>query len=270
VVEVVEDAVVGLKLSEVSYPVLLSLYGETKKGKTYLGASFPNAIVIDFPPIKLGFGKLVIDQVGMNRTVGEGFRSLFEPKTRSGEIVWVPKIPGFDFKTQYRFVRNYTEFMGAIEHARLRASTIEPGKGRVWVVFDDTYRWRALEVANWVSRNGNKWPSIQQFGQITQTMQGIITEVQNFANVLLISRMVKNYDTGEYGPQVYPSGSDYLADASFEITTTVDESTGRTVPLVKIHSCGNRYACDPDFVRELRDPTPQKLLEALGIPKELW
>lgn len=268
-VEVVGDAVVGLGLNDVCYPVLLSMYGETKKGKTYFGASFPNAVVIDFPPIKLGFGKIEIDQVGMSRTVGEGFRSLFEPKTRDGQIVWVPKIPGFDYKMQYKFVRNWSEFQAAIEHARLFAETLPPGKGRVWVVFDDTYRWRALEVANWMSKNGGKWPAMQQFGQITQAMQAQITEVQNFANVLLISRMVRNFDTGEYGPQVYPSGSDYLADASFEITTMQDES-GRTIPVIRVHSNGNSYLCDPSFCRELRNPTPTELLAALRIPKELW
>ena len=38
--------VVGLPMDSVIYPLMLSLQGETKKGKTYFAASFLNAFLL--------------------------------------------------------------------------------------------------------------------------------------------------------------------------------------------------------------------------------
>ena len=71
--DVINGDVVGIPEGEVEYPLLGSLWAGTKKGKTWFGASMPNAVLIDFPPAKLSFGKVEIDQIALKRTVGEGF-----------------------------------------------------------------------------------------------------------------------------------------------------------------------------------------------------
>ena len=52
--------VVGIPEGEVCYPLLVSIYADIKIGKTYFAANFPNAVIIDFPPAKLSFGKSMI------------------------------------------------------------------------------------------------------------------------------------------------------------------------------------------------------------------
>ncbi len=267
--EIVEGEIVGLKSSDVAYPLLISLYGETKRGKTFFGGKMPNAIVLDMPPVIMKFKDAELDKSAIQRSVGEGFRSLFSPKQKDGNVIWVPKIPGFDFKNQYHFVKSWQDLQNAIELARIYSDSLPAGSGKVWFVIDDTNRWRGLEVVAWQERNNGKWPAPAQFGQITQGMQATITSMQEFGNVLLISRMVKNFDTGEYGPQVYPTGSDYLADASLEITNEIRNE--KLTQVIKVHSNGHDFMCNPGFCKEVtNNPTPIDVLASLRIPKELW
>jgi len=267
----VEDSnIVQLSPNEVKYPLLISLYGETKKGKTFFGASFPNVVLLDFPPVVWKFKGVEIDRSAISRSVGEGFRSIFSPTWKSdGSVGWISKVPNFDFKNQYKFIKSWQEFQMAIEHARLFAESIPDGDGKCWVVIDDTNRWRGIEVYNWTEKNQGKWPAPNQFGQITQMMQGEITSIQEFANVLLISRMVKNFDTGEYGPQVYPTGSDYLADASIEIRNELD-SNKKLIQVIEVHSNGHDFVCSPGYCTKIVNPTPVEVLTSLKIPMELW
>jgi len=266
----VPGEVIGLPVSSIVYPLLISLYGETKKGKTYTGASFPNAILLDLPPVKMGFGKVEMDKAALTRTVGEGFRSLFSPQKRDSGIVWVPKIAGFDYKTQYVFIKSWKEFQEAIGKARVFSELMPEEQGKTWIVIDDTYRWRGLEVVNWQSKNSGKWPAAPQFGQITQQMQAELTDIQEFANVLLISRMVRDFDTGVYVAQVHPSGIDYLADASLEILTEIRDN--KQVQVIKVHSNGHEKSWDnPNVCKEIVSPkSPSEILEKLKIPKTLW
>jgi len=93
------DLTVDIPEGEVTYPLLVSVYADTKIGKTYFAASFPNVVLIDFPPAKLSFGKLEFDQIALSRSVGEGFRSVFRPVRKpDGHIAWQPKIDGFDYQ----------------------------------------------------------------------------------------------------------------------------------------------------------------------------
>src|SRR5512137_2086355 len=108
--EVVEGKITGLRSKDVVYPLLVSLQGRTKRGKTFFGASFPNAVLLDFISCKMGFAKLEFDAAAMNRTVGEGFRSIFRPERKDGEVQWVSKIPGFDFQSQYCYVKTWDQF----------------------------------------------------------------------------------------------------------------------------------------------------------------
>jgi hypothetical protein len=265
----VSGEVIGLPACDVVYPLLISLHGETKRGKTFFASSFPNAFLIDFPPIKMKFGKVEIDKAALTRTVGEGFRSLFMPIVENGVISWIPKIGGFNYQIQYNFVKSWDMFQETVEKAKMFAESLDPKDGRVWVVIDDTYRWRGLEVLNWQAKNSNKWPAAQQFGQITQFMQGELTAIQEFANVVLVNRMVKNFETGEYGAQIYPTGSDYLADASLEITEEVRDN--KLVQLVKVCSNGHDKSwISQDYCYEVLNPAPTTVLEKLKIPKVLW
>lgn len=267
--EVEEIIVSGLNPNDVIYPLLISLYGETKKGKTYFGASFPNAVVMDFAITITKFKEAFPDPISQTRNVGEGFRSLFSPTTRNGKVGWIPKIDGFNYNTQYKYIKDDKGFLSAIEDAKLFSESLLPSDGKAWVVIDDTTRWRGIELIEWRSKNSGKWPIPAQFGQITQTMQSKLTEIQEFANVLLISRMVKNFDTGDYGPQVYPTGSDYLADASLEICEEIGQDK-KIRQVIKVHSNGHNFACNDDYCSKIENPTPIDVLMALKIPRELW
>lgn len=268
-----ELIVEGLPAGEVAYPLLVSLYADTKIGKTFFGASFPNAVIIDFPPAKLSFGKAEIDQIALTRSVGEGFRSLFTPVRKpDNTLVWKPKIDGFDYHNQYHFPKSWEEFQTAIEKARFYAEDVSaiPNAGKVWVVLDDSYRWRAMEIIHYIQANKRKWPSQQEFGLITQAMASQITAIQNFANVLVIHRTVKEFETGNKVPLVYPTSTDFNSDISIELIHR-DSPDGKSKHQVAlIHSTGHNYACNADYQTEVIDPTPDLVLSAARIPTILW
>ncbi len=267
-----EIIVEGIPEGEVIYPLLASLYADTKIGKTYFGGCFPNAVVIDFPPAKLSFGKVEIDQLALTRTFGEGFRSLFAPfRKPDNTLAWKPKIEGFDYRNQYHFPRSWEEFQTAIEKARFWAEDLAlvPNSGKVWVVLDDSYRWRALEIFHYLQANKRKWPSQQEFGLITQTMASQITAIQNFANVLVIHRTTKEFETGNKIPLVYPASTDFNSDISIELVhETID---GNLHQVANIHSTGHDFPCmNPDYQVRVIDPTPFDVLAAAKIPRPFW
>jgi hypothetical protein len=265
-----ELEVIGIPEGQVAYPLLLSLYGPTKLGKTYFGASMPQAVLIDFPPARFGFRSVEIDKIALMRSVGEGFRSIFKPVKKDGQVNWVPKIEGFDYKKQYFFPKTYDEFQIALDKAKCFAEETDPSNGKVWVVLDDSYRWRALETLNFIEKSPkHQYPAQADFGKITQSMQSQITAIQNFANVLVIHRMAKDFNTGIMEPLIYPTNCEYVSDASLEVTKEIRDS--HPVQIVKIHSNGHCFECTcKDYVSEVLEPDPVGVLAALRIPKELW
>lgn len=263
-----ELEVTGIPNEDIIYPLLVSVYGKTKVGKTYFGASFPNAIIIDFPPMKMRFGGIDIDQAALMRTVGEGFRSLFTPTKKSdGSVAWVPKIPNFDFRKQYNFPKTWEEFQTCLKNAKSIAD-INPNE-KIWIVIDDTYRWRAMEVQHYITVNHKKWPSQVEFGLITQSMSAQLTTIQNFANVLLIHRMTKDFDTQLDIPLIYPSGSDFNSDLLIELVQEV-RSDKKIHQVAKIHSTGYDCPTNPTYQNEVIDPSPEMVLAAAKIPSILW
>lgn len=264
--------VVGIPEGEVCYPLLVSIYADTKIGKTYFAANFPNAVIIDFPPAKLSFGKVEIDQIALKRTVGEGFRSIFSPVRKPDKsLAWVPKIDGFDYRNQYHFPKSWEEFQTALEKAKFYAEDVAmmPNVGKVWVVLDDSYRWRALEIVHYLQANKRKWPSQQEFGLITQAMASQITSIQNFANVAIIHRTAKEFETGNKIPLVYPTSTDFNSDVSIELIHRDIDGKKRQVALV--HSTGHNFPCNnPDYQTEVLDPNPLEVLTAARVPSPLW
>jgi hypothetical protein len=265
--DIVDGEIVGLTTNEVTYPLLVSLQGETKRGKTYFGASFPNAFVLDFAPSIMSFGKVKADEIAMTRTVGEGFRSIFNPVKRGEEVHWVSKIDGFNFKQQYVFIKSLDHLEAAVEKAKMFKETLSSDAGKVWIVVDDTTRWRSMEVLAWFEKN-KKWPIKEQFGQITQGMQSKLSDWQNDFNVLLIHKMSKSFETGEPVAQVYPSNADYVADCNIEIGYAIKD--GKQHQVVKVHSNGHCFACNENYIGEIVDPDPMTVLSALRVPRELW
>ena len=257
---------------EVLYPLLASLYAGTKIGKTFFGASFANCVIIDFPPAKLSFGKVEIDQLALKRTVGEGFRSLFTPiRQKDGSLNWKPKIEGFDYKNQYHFVKSWEEFQTAIEKASFYAEDISTlGNGKCWVVLDDSYRWRALEILYYITKNKRRWPSQQEFGLITQAMSSQITAIQNFANVLIIHRTAKDFETGAIVPLIYPSSADFNSDLVISLVHEIRPDT-KLHQVAKIFVTGYDFPCmNDEYQTEVVDPTPEDVLAAAKIPRPLW
>jgi hypothetical protein len=270
-----DDLIVeGIPEGEVVYPLLASLFADTKIGKTFFGASFPNAVLIDFPPAKLSFGKVEIDQMAITRTFGEGFRSVFAPfRKPDASLAWKPKIDRFDYRNQYHFPKSWEDFQTAIEKAKFYAEDVAlvPNAGKVWVILDDSYRWRAMEIVHYLQVNRRKWPSQQEFGLITQAMASQITAIQNFANVLVIHRTTKDFDTGLKVPLVYPTSTDFNSDVSIELIHR-DSADGKSKhQIALIHSTGHDFPCmNPDYQVEVIDPTPIDVLAAAKIPRPFW
>lgn len=265
--------VIGLPQCNAAYPLLISISGETKIGKTYFGASFPNAFIIDFPPVKFGFRSITFDPVALNRSVGEGWRSIARPERRAGGVQWVSKVPGFDLNKQYCFAKTYADFMSAIARAKEFKSTIPQGEGNVWIILDDTYRWRGLEIQRWVEDtklNSKRapFPAKEQFGHVTQNMQSVLTEIQQDFNVAMIHRIVPDYETGEPKAQIYPSGADYISDASLRLTRR--KKGDDTIQVAEVLSNAYMFEFSPEFCREIESPSPIEVLIALMIPRELW
>ncbi len=267
-VDVINGEISGIPEGEVIYPLLVSLYADTKIGKTYFGASFPNAVVIDFPPVKLSFGKVEI----MKRGFGEGFRSLFTPvRQQDGSLNWKPKIGGFDYKNQYQYVKSWEEFQIAIEKASYYAEDISSlDNGKAWVIIDDSYRWRALEIYNYITKNKKKWLSQQEFGIITQVMSSQITAIQNFANVLIIHRTTRDFDTKALVPLIYPSSADFNSDLVISLVHEKRTDT-KLHQVAKIFVTGYDFPClNDEYQNEVVDPTPEEVLAAAKIPRPLW
>lgn len=271
IAKVIDGEVIGIPEGEVLYPLLGTLWASTKMGKTFFASSLPNAVLIDFPPAKLSFGKAEIDQLALTRSVGEGFRSLFSPVRQADKsITWKPKIPGFDYNNQYHFVKTWEEFQTAIQLAECYAEDIASlGNGKVWVVLDDSYRWRALEIIHYITKNKRKWPSQQEFGLITQAMSSQITAIQNFANVMVVHRTAKDFDTGAIVPLIYPTSADFNSDIVIELEHRVTTKGKRQVAI--IHCTGHDFPCNnPNYQTEVMDPTPESVLAAAKIPMCLW
>jgi hypothetical protein len=268
---------IGLPACEVVYPLLLSIYGEPKRGKTYFVANLPNVVIIDFPPAKFGYRTLTIDPIALKRTVGEGFRSLFTlERQEDNSFRAVPKISGFDFQNQYHFVKSWEDFQMAVEEARLYKDTLPEGSGNVWVVIDDTHRWRAMEVMRWkedkkLNPKGNEWPAQNDFGVITQAMNAEITELQQDFNVCLVHRLTTDFKTGEPKAQFYPPGVEYVSDLVMKIDI-MRPKDGKPKQVVTIDYNGHVFECDPSYndCKEIEDPTPEDVLITAQIPKELW
>jgi len=264
---------VSIPEGEVTYPLLVSIYADTKIGKTYFGALFPNAVVIDFPPAKFSFGKVELDQIALKRTVGEGFRSIFKPVRKpDGTLAWQPKIENFDYRNQYYFPKSWEDFQIALEKIKFYSEDVAltPENGKVWVILDDSVRWRAIEVLHYLKVNKRKWPSQPEFGLITQAMASQITAIQDFANVAVIHRTTREFETGNKIPLIYPASTDFNSDVSIElIHRDVDGSGKKQVAL--IHSTGHNFPCNnPDYQVEVIDPTPEEVLAAARIPRLLW
>lgn len=268
------DLTVDIPEGEVTYPLLVSVYADTKIGKTHFAASFPNVVLIDFPPAKLSFGKLEFDQIALSRSVGEGFRSIFRPiRKPDGHIAWQPKIDGFDYQNQYCFPKTWEDFQISLEKAKFFAEEKAANNEKIWVALDDSYRWRAFEIAHYLQVNRRKWPTQQEFGLITQAMSGQITAIQNFANVLIVHRTTREFETGNKIPLVYPTSTDFNSDVSIELIHRDVQEEGRTVKkqVALIHSTGHDFPCNnPDYQLEVVDPDPLSVLAAARVPQILW
>lgn len=270
-----ENLIVTIPEGEVTYPLLVSIYADTKIGKTFFGASFPNAILIDFPPAKLSFGSVKIDPIALTRSVGEGFRSIFRPfRQPDGTLSWEPKISGFNYNNQYCFPKSWEQFQEHLEKIKDYVElAMTPETGKAWVIIDDSYRWRALEIMHYCQANRRKWPSQQEFGLITQAMASQITAIQNFANVAIIHRTTREFETGNKIPLVYPTSTDFNSDVSIELIHKDFQEDGQVVKkqIALIHSTGHNFPCHNDSYQvEVIDPTPIDVLTAAKVPQPLW
>jgi len=241
--------------SSIQYPLLGSIWGMTKTGKSTLAATFPNAFVIDFAQVAMSYGHA---EILPQRSVGEAYFS-------------VRKVTGFDIQQQYRYVKTWDEFKLALQDAQMYAESLksEPAKaGKCWLVLDDSYRWRVFALLEYIRQNKRKWPIQQEWGRITQAMQSDVNEIQNFANLLIVHRMVKDFDTGQPVAQIMPSGIDFVGDFAGELALC--EKDGKRQRVFRV--VGNRHddECSDTYCREVVSPDGLNVLMSLRVPPELW
>ena len=249
--------------------IVLSLWGKPKQGKTHYAASHPRSFVIDFANVAMGLRKIEVLH-NPNQTEGEAYFTV-NKVLKPDQMV-----------KRYRYVSDYNQFEEAIKAAlewktEVVKEALAAGKkpGAVWLVIDDTARWRAFSVLNWMKlregktrKGGGKydWPVKEEWGQVTQEMIDKLNELKAHFNVILIHRMKKDYESGEWDSMVYPGGSDYTSPISMEIYIEIDPISGKKFRYVKVKDCSYFDPCAPDTIDTFKNPDPINVLMQIGMP----
>jgi len=199
------------------------------------------------------------------------------------------KDPEGEMKKRYRFVKTWDEFLAAIEDAKAYKAELEEeakkaGKelGGVWLVLDDSYRWRVFAVLRWLELQSGKtrksgkdikWPAEAEWGLVSQLMTDTMNILHNDFNLVLIHRMkdeyIKNVATGETIIQAFPGGINYTGDITIEVAKEDKEGTGKKRRVYKV--IWNRFEDDcseESTTRIEEDVSPIELMLMLKTPGE--
>lgn len=262
------------------YPLTVSIAGLPKTGKTTFAAKFPNAFIVDFAPVNMGLAHC---EILSDRKYGESHFSVKEYFKKFTDD------PEAEMQKRYRFVKNWKEFLQAIEDAKAYKKAIydeaeKTGKepGAVWLVLDDSYRWRGFTVLRWIElQQGKKrkssgadimWPAEAEWGLVSQLMSEIMIEMHSEFHLAITHRMkdeyIKNKATGDLVLQDFPGGIRYTGDITLEVAKEEDEK-GKKKRVYKI--IWNRFeddCADDAIVRIDEDISPIEMLLELHTPEE--
>lgn len=250
-------------------PLRLTWYGPTKVGKSHLAAMF----VKKFDGFYLDMAK--VQQIS---SMSKGGSSPKYSVAQVGDAGVAAENVGLT-EENYRFIRTWEDFLFAVEEAKsYRDDVSKKINKKIWVVIDDTTNWRWLCAYNAMIQNGHKSLSQPDWSLATMTMSSAFQDLEGNFNVILINQMKDAYEndiaTGKKAPSFYPANLDYICDAtlSYEIATKED---GSRYPILRIDSMKNIWICSKDRPDSIifDDPStigPEKILEALKYPKELW
>jgi len=241
-------------------PLLFCLWGKTKLGKSTFASKFPNSFIVDFIPAALGVQRVVVS----DRTEGEAAHA-------------VQKVLGDDMFQRYRFVRNWDEFLDAVNYARTMRKNMN---GPAWFIIDDSARWRAAALVSYLNGNNmsgkiKKWPIQAEWGQITQMLQASINDIQdNGFNVLVINRMKRSEESEDsFVPLLYPNGIDYAADVSVEMEEARSEDGTRFLRMI-IYGNRFQYIFDEGYVEyidiEKGGIEPVDFMKKISVPEEYY
>ena len=254
-------------------PIVESICGRPKVGKSTYAAKHPNSFVIDFANVAMGLRKIEL---------------LHNPAQTEGEAYFsVAKvIPADQLDKRYRFVTTYAEFESAIKAAlvwkeEIIKTALDSGKkpGNAWLVIDDTARWRAFCVINWMKLNAGKtrktgtkmdWPVKEEWGVISQEMNDKINELKAHFNVVLIHRMKSDYETGEWLSTPYPPGTDYTCPISLELYKEDDIASGKKKRYIKVLGCSYFDDCGDKVTTVFENPDPVNVLMQIGMPRHCF
>lgn len=261
------------------YPLVVSVCGEPKAGKTTFAARFPNSFIIDFCAVSMGMAHAEVLKFS---DVGESHFSIYK------EFQRISKDADAEIAKRYRFVNNWKEFLDAIEAAKqfkknLNDTEEKEGKkpSKVWLVIDDSYRWRVFAVLKWIELQFGKtrkasgkditWPSKQEWGLVSQLMIDTLNTLKMDFNIILIHRMkdeyIRDVPTGNVIAQSYPSGIDSTGDALIEVAKEID-ADGKRHRFLRI--IFNRFDddCAENPTTEIRDTmNPIEVLKKLNVPR---
>lgn len=253
-------------------PIVESLCGKPNVGKSSYAASHPNAYIIDFLSAAVGFQKIeFFDNPGHNEGKGESFFS-------------ISKIMKPDELTKrYSYVTCYDELEKAILSAlewktEVIRRSLKSGENpeHVWLIIDDTTRWRALSVMLWVGENFGKirengsrieWPVKGEWDDINQEMNNILNELKIHFNIVLIHQTKKDYhDNEEWITITYPPGTDYTCPISKEMYV-IENKNGEKERYIRIIGCSYLDNCDKINMDMIEVSYPADILKMLGVPE---
>ena len=238
--------------------------GEPKVGKSHLGAMF----VKEFDGMFLDFARITQSGGWTGKTP-----EYHTARIGTGEAYTACKNVGIDMEKQYRFIKSWDDLDFAIECAReYRDKESKKENGRIWLVVDDTKWWRFMRAQKESQLAGHKSISKDDWKGATTGLTLQITDLEAEFNLLYVSQMgnewVSGESTGERSGAWYPSGVEYIYDAVMEYWT--DKSKKPYTPRMKVIANRAVWVCNPEYIEDIANPTPQKILEAIGIEKERW
>lgn len=237
----------------------IGICGEPKGGKSYLASCFARDL-----------GGVVLDIAYVyqyKKSTASAPTYSKSPLTR-GDAYPACLASGLDIDNQYRYVRDLSELEESIEYARFYRDDIsEKPNGRVWLVFDDTYNWRQHEAFSQSLINKHKSMVKDDWAQATGTMKNRILGLSAEFNLLFVNRVITNEDGVTIG-QYLPNGiiSDYTLYGELYINREVKPYNQR------FRVDGNRiwWLCSDDYLDDIPNPTPKKILEGSRVDPSLW
>ncbi len=244
-------------------PLKVGFCGETKIGKSHLGARFAkelDGVFLDFAAIQQISDRKNAPTYDVSKlSRGEAFRAV--------------KTVGLDAEQQYRFIKNWDDLENAIEYARIYRDDISKKEnGRLWLVFDDTAMWRWHEALHALKVSGHKSMTKDDWGMATTSMTLRIRTLEPEFNLLFINQMQDLYESGENtGRRVgkfYPNGIDFALDVVGELWVDREKKPYRQH--MKVLANRSNWLCLDDFTEDVVNPAPKTLLESLKVEQELW